>query len=345
MSILNKINIAVIGATGYTGLDLVLMLSNHPRTNIKYICATKNLGKNISSFDKRIKKKLPKICSVNKVQWNKLDLVFLSLPNGEAQKLIKNLYSKYKKLKFIDLSADFRITNLNTYEKNYNIKHKAKHLIKKSIYSIPELNKGLINKYRIISNPGCYPTSIQIPLIPLIKKNLIKISGITVDSKSGYSGAGKNFEEKFNHKNLYDSTFAYSTKNHRHICEIDQEILKHTKKKIFYTFNPHLLPTFRGILSSIYVHKKKTISASKLRKILVNFYKKSKFVKILKLNSPLGSGNVLNTNNCEISICETRVKHKIIILSAIDNLVKGASGQAVQNMNLLFKFSDSLGLK
>ena len=133
--------------------------------------------------------------------------------------------------------------------------------------------------------------------------------------------------------------------NHRHISEIEQEFFKFIKKKIDFSFNPHLLPTFRGILSSIYVHKKKTISASKLRKILVNFYKKSKFVKILKLNSPLGSGNVLNTNNCEISICETRVKHKIIILSAIDNLVKGASGQAVQNMNLLFKFSDSLGLK
>ncbi len=345
MPMLNKLKIAVVGATGYTGLDLTYLLSKHPRVHIAYLCATKNLGKKISHFDRRIKKKLPKLSSIKKVNWSKLDLVFLSLPNGEAQKIIKKTFFKYKNLKYIDLSSDFRIVDKKTYFKNYKIKHKASNFIKYSLYSISEFNKNNIQKYRIIANPGCYPTSIQLPLIPLFLKGAIKFKNITIDSKSGYSGAGKNFEKKFNHKNFYHSTFAYSVNNHRHISEIDQEFFKFIKKKIDFSFNPHLLPTFRGILSSIYVHKKKNISASKLRKILVNFYKKSKFVKILKLNSPLGSGNVLNTNNCEISICETRVKNKIIILSAIDNLVKGASGQAVQNMNLLFKFSDSLGLK
>ena len=345
MSKYNKINIAVIGATGYTGLDLILMLSKHPKVKIKYLCATKKLGKKISFFDKRISKSLPKISSVNDVEWGKLDLIFLSLPNGKAQELIKKILPKYKKLRFIDLSADFRIENVNVYEKNYAKKHNAKHLIKDSIYSIPELNKYAINTFKIISNPGCYPTSIQIPLIPLINKNLININDITIDSKSGYSGAGKNLAKKFTHKNLYSSTFAYSTKNHRHICEIDQEFLKLTNKKIKFTFNPHLLPTFRGILTSIYVNVKKGKSASHLRNCLLHFYKNSKFVKIQKLNSPLGSGNVLNTNNCEISVCETRFKNKVIVFSAIDNLVKGASGQAIQNMNLLFKFPDHLGLK
>ncbi|MBL6861006.1 MAG: N-acetyl-gamma-glutamyl-phosphate reductase [Candidatus Pelagibacter bacterium] len=345
MSILKKINVAVIGATGYTGLDLILMLSKHPKVKIINLCATKNLGKTIDFFDKRIKKKLPKISSVNEINWKKLNVVFLLLPNGEAQKIIKVRYEENNHLKFIDLSADFRIIDSNIYEKNYGLKHKAKELIKYSLYSIPEFTKKVIKKYRIISNPGCYPTSIQIPLIPLIKKKLIKINDITIDSKSGFSGAGKNLEKKFKHKNLYSSTYAYSTKNHRHICEIDQELIKHTKAKVKFSFNPHLLPTFRGILTSIYVYTKKGKSADTLRKSLMKFYKKSKFIKVLKTNSSLGSGNVLNTNNCEISICETRTKNKLVILSSIDNLVKGASGQAIQNMNLLFNFSDNLGLK
>ncbi len=345
MSINNKINVAVIGATGYTGLDLTLMLSKHPKVKIVYLCATKNLGKKINLFDRRIKRKLPKISSIKNIKWDNLDLIFLSLPNGEAQKLIYKYYNKKKKLKFIDLSADFRIKNPKIYEKNYKIKHKAKSLINKSLYSIPEFTKNLVKKFRIISNPGCYPTSIQLALIPLVKKNLININNVTIDSKSGYSGAGKNLKKKFTHKNLYDSTYAYSTKNHRHICETDQQIKKLTNKKVIFSFNPHLLPTFRGILTSIYVNTKKGNNAKTIRNSLEKFYKNSKFIKILKLNSPIGSGNVLNTNKCEISVCETRVKNKIIIFSAIDNLVKGASGQAIQNMNLSFKFPEHLGLQ
>ena len=341
----NKINIAVIGATGFTGLDLVYLLSKHSHVKILYLCATKNLGKRISFFDKRIKKKLPKISSLKAINWNKLDLVFLSLPNGGAQKIIKTKFNKYEHLKFIDLSADFRLTNYKHYAKTYKLNHKAKNLIKYSIYSIGEFKKKEIKNFRIISNPGCYPTSIQLPLIPLIKKDLIKLNNITIDSKSGYSGAGKKLETKFNHKNLYKSTYAYSIKNHRHISEIDQEFLKTTKKKISYTFNPHLLPTFRGILSTIYLDVNHKSSIKKIKDELTNFYKRSSFVKILKLNTEIGTGNVINTNNCEISVCETRLKKRIIIFSAIDNLVKGASGQAIENMNLLYGFSETEGLK
>ena len=345
MSEKNKIKIAIIGATGYTGLDLTLMLSKHPYAKIVSLCATKSLGKKISFFDKRIKKKLPKISSLKNLNWENLDLIFLSLPNGEAQKIIKKNFYKYKNLKFIDLSADFRLKDKTSYEKTYKLKHKASDLINKSLYSIPEFSKKEIYNYRIISNPGCYSTSIQIPLIPIMNKKLININNITIDSKSGFSGAGKNLEKKFPHKNLYSSTFAYKTKNHRHIIEMDQQFEKFTKKKINFSFNPHLLPTFRGILSSIYVHTNKGISVKKVRNYLANYYKKEKFIKVLSLNSPLGSGNVLNSNNCEISVCETRIKNKIIIFSAIDNLVKGASGQAIQNMNILFKLPENLGLK
>ena len=304
----DKLKIAIIGATGYTGLDLVYILSRHPKVEIAYLCATKNLGKKINYFDKRIKKLFPKITSIKNINFEKLDLVFLSLPNGEAQKIINILYKNYKKLKFIDLSADFRIKDNKIFKKNYKINHRARNLIKDSIYSISEFNKKTISNYRIVANPGCYSTSVLLPLIPLIKKNYINKNNITIDAKSGFSGAGKNLKKKFNHKNIFSSTFAYSIKNHRHICEIDQEIYDKTKKKINYTFNPHLLPTFRGILSSIYLKTNSGISPKKIRNELIRYYKDSYFVKILKLNTPLGSGNILNTNFCEISICETRIK-------------------------------------
>ena len=181
--------------------------------------------------------------------------------------------------------------------------------------------------------------------MPLIKKRLINTKNLIIDSKSGYSGAGKNFKKKFNHKNLFNSTFAYNTKDHRHIIEIEQELKKYTKNTIKIVFNPHLLPTYKGILTSIYIERKKNISINRLRNELLNFYKKETFIKILKLNSKLGSGNVLNTNNCEVSVCDSRIKGKSIIICAIDNLVKGASGQAVQNMNLLYNFPERLGLK
>ena len=340
-----KLNVAIIGATGYTGLDLVYLLSKHPYVKILNLCATKKIGKDISFFDKRIKKKLPKISSINKIEWHNINLIFLSLPNGEAQKIINKTYHKYKHLRYIDLSADFRIVNPNIYKKNYKLNHKAKKLINSSIYAISELSKKTIGNYRITANPGCYPTSIQLPLIPLIKKKMISSKGITIDSKSGYSGAGKGFEKKFKHKNLFSSTFAYQIKNHRHVAEIDQELSKYSKKKVIYTFNPYLLPTFRGILTSIYVEVINKYSANKIRNELKRFYNKDKFIKVLKLNSEIGSGNVLNTNNCEISVCNTRLKKKIIIFAAIDNLIKGASGQAIQNMNLIYKFPEGLGLK
>jgi N-acetyl-gamma-glutamyl-phosphate reductase len=338
-----KINVAVAGATGFVGLDLVYLLSQHPKINISYLCAQKNLGKNINSFDKRIKKKLPKITSLKKVNWLEVDLLFLSLPNGEAQKTVKNLYN-YHNLKFIDLSADFRIEDSVKYKKWYSINHKAKKLIKKSLYSIPEFTKDKIKKYRIIANPGCYPTSIQLALLPLLKKSMIN-NNITIDSKSGYSGAGKNFKSKFSHENFYESIFAYGVKNHRHMSELDQEFNKYSKTLVKYTFNPHLLPTFRGILTSIYIDVKKKNNVQHIYSELKKFHSKNKFIHLNKINTTMGNGNVLHTNNCEISVCQTRYKHKIVIFSAIDNLVKGAGGQAIQNMNLLFDFKENLGLK
>jgi len=340
----NKINVVVAGATGYVGLDLVYLLSNHPKIDILHLCAQKNLGRNIKFFDKRIIKKLPKISNLNKINWKNIDLLFLSLPNGEAQKIIKNLFH-YKQLKFIDLSADFRIKDLKDYKDWYSINHKAKELINEAIYSIPEFTKDKIKKYRIIANPGCYPTSVQLALLPLLKKYLLVTNNITIDSKSGYSGAGKNFKSRFLHKNFYSSIFAYGIERHRHMSELDQEFKKYSNKIVQYIFNPHLLPTFRGILSSIYIETKKNVKIEDVHTVLKQFHSKNKFVILHKINTPMGNGNVLNTNNCEISVCKTRYKNKIVIFSAIDNLIKGASGQAIQNMNLMYNFKEHLGLQ
>ncbi len=338
-----KINTAIIGATGYVGLDLILLLSNHPNVNIKFLCAQKNIGKNIQYFDKRIKKKLPLISKSSNLNFNLIDLVYLSLPNGEAQKFIKKNI-RFKHLKFIDLSADFRINNPSIYKKWYGNNHNAKNLISKSLYSISEFVQKDIKNFRIISNPGCYPTSIQLPLAPLIKKKLIKNNNIIIDSKSGYSGAGKNYEKKFKHKNILSSIYGYKVNGHRHMSELNQEFKKISKVEVKYSFNPHLIPTFRGLLSTIYLELNNKSTIKKVNNELKKFYKKKYFIKVAKMNSELGTGNVLNTNFCNISVCNSKIKNRIVIYSAIDNLIKGASGQAIQNMNLVFGLKETAGL-
>ena len=338
----DSINIAIAGATGYIGLELVKILSKHPKAKILYLCASKNIGKPISYFDKRIiKRNLPKITYIQKVDWNRVDVLFTALPNGQAHKIANTLPTKTK---LIDLSADFRLKDPVVYKKWYGIKHKSPKLISNSIYSITEFSKKKIRKYNIISCPGCYPTSVQIPVIPLIKKNLIKTNNIIIDSKSGYSGAGKKIKEKFKFKHLFNSVRAYGVGSHRHMVEIDQELSKVAKKKISVSFTPHLIPMFRGILSTIYLDTKNEKGAKNIYKLLKKYHRSNIFVKIAKYNSAIGTADVINTNYCKISVCENRKKNNIIIISAIDNLLKGGSGQAVQNMNVAFKMKESLGL-
>ena len=201
-----------------------------------------------------------------------------------------------------------------------------------------------IKNYSIISCPGCYPTSILIPLVPLIKKNLIENKNMIIDSKSGFSGAGRGIHKKYKNKNLYESLSAYGLANHRHNSEINQELDLLTNKKNKFQFTPHLTPMFRGILSTIYVDLKRGSSISKLNKVLNSYYKNQMFVKILKPNTFLSTNDVINTNNCHISVCKSKYKDKVIILSVIDNLIKGGGGQAVQNMNICFGFKENEGL-
>ena len=220
---MSKINVLIAGSTGYIGVQLVKLLIKHPNVNIKYLCGKNSVGQKIYKYEKNLKKKtLPKIVKFNKKYLNDVDVVFSSLPNGEAQTLSKNLL---KKNLLIDLSGDFRLNNPKVYKKYYKILHRAKEKIKHSIYSIPEFSKKKIKNFKIISCPGCYPTSILIPLIPLIKNKLIS-SNVIADSKSGYSGAGRGVHKKHLNKNLYESLSAYGLAVHRHNSEIDQEISK-----------------------------------------------------------------------------------------------------------------------
>ena len=339
---MSKLNVLVCGSTGYIGIELVKILARHKKIHIKYLCGNSSVGKNISFYDKSLsKKKLPIIRKFQRKLLKEVDIIFSALPNGEAQKLSKFLLDKNL---LIDLSADFRLKNKNEYLKWYKIKHSAQKLIKNSIYSLPELKKTQFKNQKVISSPGCYPTSILLPLAPLIKKNFISNRNIVIDSKSGYSGAGRNVHKKYKNKNLYESLSAYGIANHRHNSEIQQELDLYTKKKNYFDFTPHLSPMFRGIITTINVDLKKNIDAKKIHRYLSKFYKKSKFVKIKKINSLLSTNEVINTNNCLISICNSKNKNKLIILSAIDNLIKGGGGQAVQSMNMYYGFKEDEAL-
>ena len=339
---MSKLNVLVCGSTGYIGIELVKILARHKKIHIKYLCGNSSVGKNISFYDKSLsKKKLPIIRKFQRKLLKEVDIVFSALPNGEAQKMSKFLLDKNL---LIDLSADFRLKNKNEYLKWYKIKHSAQKLIKNSIYSLPELKKNQFKNQKVISSPGCYPTSILLPLAPLIQKNFISNRNIVIDSKSGYSGAGRNVHKKYKNKNLYESLSAYGIANHRHNSEIQQELDLYTKKKNYFDFTPHLSPMFRGIITTINVDLKKNIDAKKIHRYLSKFYKKSKFVKIKKINSLLSTNEVINTNNCLISICNSKNKNKLIILSAIDNLIKGGGGQAVQSMNMYYGFKEDEAL-
>ena len=255
---MHKLNVLIAGSTGYIGIQLIKLLVKHKRINIKYLCGNTSVGKKISFFDQTLKsKKLPRIIKFKKNLLNDIDIIFTALPNGQAQVISKYLL---KKNTLIDLAADFRLNKSSDYKKWYKQKHNAINNIKKSIYALPEITDKKVKDFGIIGCPGCYPTSILLPLIPLLKKNSINTNNIHIDSKSGYSGAGRGVYKKYKNKNLYESISAYGIGFHRHNSEIEQEIKKYVKSKINFLFTPHLSPMFRGILSTFYLDLKKGFS-------------------------------------------------------------------------------------
>ena len=337
-----KLNALVAGSTGYIGVQLIKLLVKHKHVNIKYLCGNTSVGKKISSFERSLSsKKLPKIVKFDKKYLDHVDVIFTALPNGEAQDISKFLR---KNNVLIDLAADFRLEKSSIYSKWYKQKHRAVNNIKKSIYSLPEITGNKIKNFNIIGCPGCYPTSILIPLIPLLKKKLIKAKNIIIDSKSGYSGAGRSVHKKYKDKNLYESLSAYGVGFHRHNSEIEQELKKYNKN-VEFDFTPHLTPMFRGILSTIYIDLNKNSSQLKIIKELKKFYKKCNFIKIQKRDKLISTNDVINTNYCNISVCKSKNENKLVILSSIDNLIKGGAGQAIQNLNIKFNLPETTGIK
>lgn len=340
---MKKINVAIIGASGYTGVELIRILLNHPNVNISNLVANSNSNQNISdiyghlsNFDLPILKKLVD------VDFSLIDLVFSCLPHATSHEIILDLYNKYKNLKIIDLSADFRIDDKNDYKEFYQHEHKAFNIQKEAIYGLCEINRNKIKKSRLIASPGCYPTSALLPLIPLLKNKLIKPENIIIDSKSGTSGAGRSLKQNILFCEVNNSVKAYSIGSHRHICEMEQELSKVSESKVFIDFTPHLLPVNRGIISTIYCDLNKDYAIEDTRNCLETIYHDEYFVNIL--NKEVSISDVVGTNFCNISVNKSRSKNKITIVSVIDNLCKGASGQAVQSMNILFGFDEKMGL-
>ena len=258
-----KLNALVAGSTGYIGVQLIKLLVKHKYINIKYLCGNSSVGKHVKFYDKSLSKyKLPKILKFNKKLLKDVNVIFTALPNGEAQDISKHLSKNHI---LIDLAADFRLEKASDYLKWYKQKHKSIKNIKKSVYALPEIIGKKVKEFDIISCPGCYPTSILLPLIPLIQKNLIRVDNILIDSKSGYSGAGRGVHKKYKNKNLYESLSAYGVGFHRHNSEIEQTLRKYTKKKLVFNFTPHLTPMFRGILSTIYIDASKGVSQNKIK--------------------------------------------------------------------------------
>jgi N-acetyl-gamma-glutamyl-phosphate reductase len=267
--------------------------------------------------------------------------MFLALPHKISMKYVPDLLDH--NIKVIDLSADYRFTDAAAYESAYQ-EHTSKNLLKESVYGLSEIYRDPIKTARLVGNPGCYPTSILLPLLPLLKERLISTQGIISDSKSGVSGAGRSLSLAAHFCEANESFTAYKVGNHRHTPEINEILSIHSQQKTSITFVPHLLPLTRGMLSTIYAQAKDNVTENKIRKTFDVYYRNEPFVKILDKNMYPAISHVKGTNRCDIGFHFDEVTKNLIIVSTIDNLLKGAAGQAVQNMNIMFGFDDKTGL-
>ncbi len=345
MSTQSKLNIAIIGASGYTGIELIRILLNHKEATISNLVASSNAGKEIKDIYSHLSNfNLPKLESLQDVDFLKVDLVFCCLPHTTSQKIIKDLLSdkKLNHLKIIDLSADFRINDVKDYKDWYNNEHIAPDLQEIATYGLSEFNKNNIKKSRLVACPGCYPTSALIPLIPLLESNLIDKDNIIIDAKSAISGAGRSLKENLLFSEVNEGVKAYNIGNHRHLIEIEQELKKAAKDNLKISFTPHLVPMNRGIISTIYVNLKDKFTLDNAKNLLETRFMDEYFVE-LSDNYPC-TKDVFATNFCKIAIFKSRIKNQLVIISVIDNLTKGSSGQAVQNMNIMFGFDEREGL-
>lgn len=357
------INVGIIGATGYSGEELISILLRHPGVRIKNLSAKIDKPKKISDIFPKLKGKIDLVCKEPELEEivNSCDLVFLALPHTVSMEIAPKLIAKGKKV--IDLSADYRFKDTKTYEEFYKAKHKDSSVIKEAVYGLPELYRVKIKNAKLIANPGCYPTVSILSLAPVVSLGLIDLGSIIIDAKSGVTGAGRKVAESFLFSEINEDFKAYKVNIHQHAPEINQELSCLSDKKVKITFVPHLLPLNRGILVTVYVKKVQGFPAKllnyggtphaigkmagkvqSLNELYKKFYKKEPFVRIREEGDFPKLKDVIGTNFCDIGIKEEKNSNSIVIIAAIDNLLKGASGQAVQNLNIMYQIPEYTAL-
>lgn len=342
-----KKTVGILGASGYTGAELVRLLLRHPRVELALLTADRRAGQAMGDvFPQFAPYDLPKLVSIDSVDWAKaaLDLVFCALPHATTQKVLKDLLAKSPTTKVVDLSADFRLDDPAAYAKWYGHEHHALELQKEAVYGLVEIYRREIKKARLVANPGCYTTCAQLPLVPLLKAKAIEPDEIVIDAKSGMTGAGRSAKEEMLFSEVSEGFNAYGVGHHRHMAELDQEFSKAAGKEVVVSFTPHLLPINRGIFSTIYVRGRRGKTAQDLHDILVKQYEKEPFVYVLPFGKTPQSRHVRGSNMTFIGVANDRIPGRAIIVSTLDNLTKGASGQAVQNMNLVLGFPETTGI-
>ncbi|MDR6660972.1 N-acetyl-gamma-glutamyl-phosphate reductase [Tardiphaga sp. 1201_B9_N1_1] len=342
-----KKKIGILGASGYTGAELVRLLLRHPKVELVLLTADRRAGQAMGDvFPQFAPYELPTLVSIDSVDWTTigLDLVFCALPHATTQKVLQDLLAKAPETKVVDLSADFRLEDAAAYAKWYGHEHHALELQKEAVYGLVELYRRDIKKARLIANPGCYTSCAILPLVPLLKARAIETDEIVIDAKSGMTGAGRSAKEEMLFSEVSEGFNAYGVGHHRHMAELDQEFSKAAGKEVVVSFTPHLLPQNRGILSTIYVRGRRGKTAQDLHEVLVKQYEKEPFVHILPFGKTPHSRHVRGSNMTFIGVAADRIPGRAIIVSTLDNLTKGASGQAVQNMNLVLGFVETLGI-
>ena len=337
------VSVGIIGATGYAGAELVRILINHPEVEIAAMSSVTYEGKSLAEIFPNFEGITDEILTDMDTVVERSDVVFASLPHGLSEPIARKCYDKGAL--FIDLGADFRLYDEEDYKKWYKLEYKDPELHKEAVYSLCELCREKTKNTKVIGNPGCYPTSISLGLYPLLKAGVVRTNSVIIDSKSGVTGAGRGLTLGTHYPECNEAISAYKVAAHRHTPEIEQMLSEIAGEKVTITFVPHLLPVNRGILSTIYVDLTKDISAAEIRKLYTDAYANEKFVRVLPEGSFANIRNVRCSNYCDISIHPDPRTGRVIITSAIDNMVKGAAGQAIQNMNIALGFAEDTGLK
>lgn len=339
---MDTIRVAILGASGYTGAELLRLLLRHPRVRIVALTADRKAGEGIETvFPQFLGYDLPRLVTIKDVDFSGVDAVFCALPHGTTQEVIAGLPAH---LKIVDLSADFRLTSLDDYAKWYGHEHRAPDLQQEAVYGLTEINRAAIAKARLVANPGCYPTSAMLPLIPLLRAGQIETADIVIDAKSGVSGAGRALKEGSLFCEAAEGIHAYGVASHRHGPEIEQELSVASGQPVLVNFTPHLMPMNRGMLSSIYVRLKGGASADDLRATLEQAYAGEAFVKLVPKGVSPQTRHVRGSNLAHIGVFADRLPGRAMLFCVIDNLMKGASGQAVQNFNVQFGLPESMGI-